>query len=341
MSRVQRRILAAGLLAGLAAALFPPWRCVGSPPEATTQDLAAGYGFILRPPAFHFPQRGPVSSDRLRIDAGLLLAELALVGGITGLALVGVGRPTARGRATHRHDVDRIPEPSRLRCPSATEVIGGSRPDRLSRRYNIRVLARGTRSHAHPGQPALADPRPEGRPGLGRVRPPVRPPPPRLRDAAAASRTRTPPTWPRTPSGTSSGPPREFVYDPARGSFRGLAVHHRPQRDPQVRRPRRTAGGPGTRTSGTCSKPTRTRPATGTTGTGSTGWPCSTGPRPGSGRSSARPTWEAFWRTAVGGEDVAAVAADLGLTAGGVYIARSRVTTRIRQEIRAVDGDDE
>ena len=52
-------------------------------------------------------------------------------------------------------------------------------------------------------------------------------------------------------------------------------------------------------------------------------------------------TWQAFWRTAVGGEEVAAVAADLGMTAGGVYVARSRVTARIREEIRAVEGEDE
>ena len=51
-------------------------------------------------------------------------------------------------------------------------------------------------------------------------------------------------------------------------------------------------------------------------------------------------TWQAFWRTAVGGEDVAAVAADLGLSAGGVYVARSRVTTRIRHEIRSVEEDE-
>jgi RNA polymerase sigma factor (sigma-70 family) len=51
-------------------------------------------------------------------------------------------------------------------------------------------------------------------------------------------------------------------------------------------------------------------------------------------------TWQAFWRTAVGGEGVTAVAADLGMSTGGVYVARSRVTSRIRQEIRAV-GEDE
>jgi RNA polymerase sigma factor (sigma-70 family) len=50
-------------------------------------------------------------------------------------------------------------------------------------------------------------------------------------------------------------------------------------------------------------------------------------------------TWDAFWQTAVAGEAIAAVAARLGLTAGGVYIARCRVTTRIRQEVQAVDGD--
>ena len=51
-------------------------------------------------------------------------------------------------------------------------------------------------------------------------------------------------------------------------------------------------------------------------------------------------TWQAFWRTAVGGEDVNAVAAESGLTVGAVYIARSRVTARIRQEIQAVEGDE-
>jgi RNA polymerase sigma-70 factor (ECF subfamily) len=51
-------------------------------------------------------------------------------------------------------------------------------------------------------------------------------------------------------------------------------------------------------------------------------------------------TWQAFWRTAVGAEDAATVAAALGLTVGAVYIARSRVTARIRREVQAVEGDD-
>jgi RNA polymerase sigma-70 factor (ECF subfamily) len=44
-------------------------------------------------------------------------------------------------------------------------------------------------------------------------------------------------------------------------------------------------------------------------------------------------TWEAFWRTAVQGESPAAVAADLGLSAGAVYVARSRVLARLTEEI--------
>ena len=50
-------------------------------------------------------------------------------------------------------------------------------------------------------------------------------------------------------------------------------------------------------------------------------------------------TWQAFWRTAVGGEEPAAVGTDLGMSVGAVYIARSRVSTRIREEIRTVEGE--
>jgi RNA polymerase sigma factor (sigma-70 family) len=44
-------------------------------------------------------------------------------------------------------------------------------------------------------------------------------------------------------------------------------------------------------------------------------------------------TWFAFWRTAVEGRDLSAVAAELDLTPGALYVARSRVMARIRQEI--------
>jgi RNA polymerase sigma factor (sigma-70 family) len=52
-------------------------------------------------------------------------------------------------------------------------------------------------------------------------------------------------------------------------------------------------------------------------------------------RGQFRPaTWDAFWRTWVEGEDPRAVGAALGLSPGAVYIARTRVLARIRQEVR-------
>jgi RNA polymerase sigma-70 factor (ECF subfamily) len=43
-------------------------------------------------------------------------------------------------------------------------------------------------------------------------------------------------------------------------------------------------------------------------------------------------TWKAFWGVAVEGRPPADVAADLGLTPGAVYSAKSRVLRRLRQE---------
>jgi RNA polymerase sigma factor (sigma-70 family) len=42
-------------------------------------------------------------------------------------------------------------------------------------------------------------------------------------------------------------------------------------------------------------------------------------------------TWQAFWQTAVEDRAPAKVAAELGLTVGSVYVARSRVLARIRR----------
>lgn len=54
-------------------------------------------------------------------------------------------------------------------------------------------------------------------------------------------------------------------------------------------------------------------------------------------RSEFRPaTWEAFWRTAVEGRPPAAVAGELGITVGSVYVAKSRVMARIRSKIEGV-----
>jgi RNA polymerase sigma factor (sigma-70 family) len=47
----------------------------------------------------------------------------------------------------------------------------------------------------------------------------------------------------------------------------------------------------------------------------------------------AEKTWQAFWRTAVEHEATAPVAAELGLSVGAVYIARSRVIARLRETI--------
>jgi RNA polymerase sigma-70 factor (ECF subfamily) len=48
-------------------------------------------------------------------------------------------------------------------------------------------------------------------------------------------------------------------------------------------------------------------------------------------------TWEAFWRTAVGGEPIAEVARSLGLSVGSVYAARSRVMARLKQKVSQVE----
>jgi RNA polymerase sigma factor (sigma-70 family) len=50
-------------------------------------------------------------------------------------------------------------------------------------------------------------------------------------------------------------------------------------------------------------------------------------------------TWDAFWRTAVNGEDTKAVAAGLGMTVAGVRLAKSRVMAQIRRRIAELDPD--
>lgn len=50
-------------------------------------------------------------------------------------------------------------------------------------------------------------------------------------------------------------------------------------------------------------------------------------------------TWQAFWQVAVQGRAPADVARSLQLSVGAVYIAKSRVTARIRREIEEL-GDD-
>jgi RNA polymerase sigma factor (sigma-70 family) len=44
-------------------------------------------------------------------------------------------------------------------------------------------------------------------------------------------------------------------------------------------------------------------------------------------------TWQAFWGTAVEGKSAAAVGAELGMSVGAVYVARSRVLARLGERI--------
>ncbi len=51
-------------------------------------------------------------------------------------------------------------------------------------------------------------------------------------------------------------------------------------------------------------------------------------------RDEFRPaTWRAFWETGVEGREPKAVAEELGVTVGAVYIARSRVMARLKREV--------
>ena len=45
-------------------------------------------------------------------------------------------------------------------------------------------------------------------------------------------------------------------------------------------------------------------------------------------------TWQAFWRTFVEDMPVATIAAQLGMTRGAVYVARSRIIKRLRIEVQ-------
>jgi RNA polymerase sigma factor (sigma-70 family) len=50
-------------------------------------------------------------------------------------------------------------------------------------------------------------------------------------------------------------------------------------------------------------------------------------------------TWQAFWQTGVANRPVAEVAAELGLSAGAVYVARSRVLARLRDRVAQLSED--
>ena len=50
-------------------------------------------------------------------------------------------------------------------------------------------------------------------------------------------------------------------------------------------------------------------------------------------------TWRAFWATGVEGRPAKEVAAELELTVAAVYLAKSRVTTRLKEQIQMLQGD--
>jgi RNA polymerase sigma factor (sigma-70 family) len=51
------------------------------------------------------------------------------------------------------------------------------------------------------------------------------------------------------------------------------------------------------------------------------------------------PTWQAFWRTAVEGESAREAGRALGLSPGAVYVAKSRVLARLREQIQILQGE--
>jgi RNA polymerase sigma factor (sigma-70 family) len=51
-------------------------------------------------------------------------------------------------------------------------------------------------------------------------------------------------------------------------------------------------------------------------------------------------TWQAFWMTAVEDQEPESVAIQLNMTTGAVYIARSRVISRLRDEVKKWEDDD-
>lgn len=50
-------------------------------------------------------------------------------------------------------------------------------------------------------------------------------------------------------------------------------------------------------------------------------------------------SWKAFWGTAVVGRPAQDIGAELGMTTGAVYVAKSRVLARLREEVKQLQGE--
>ena len=51
-------------------------------------------------------------------------------------------------------------------------------------------------------------------------------------------------------------------------------------------------------------------------------------------------SWQAFWQTAVESRNAREVAEELGISVGAVYIARSRVLARLREQVQQMQGEE-
>lgn len=52
-------------------------------------------------------------------------------------------------------------------------------------------------------------------------------------------------------------------------------------------------------------------------------------------------TWQAFWQTAVEGKAAADVAKTVGISAGAIYVAKSRVLARLKAEVESIRQQEE